>query len=196
MVRRHRVPRPGELPDGQKLPAEGGVIFTAARRSCCGVYHSRHHPGTAMASIQRPAQTNAASRWRHRGRLAQRHRGGRKPARISPIGPADRAHVCSENIAKRVTVAFTWTMTQCRGDQQCGPNAYLKGFRRPGWSYNPANYPHARVRLPEDPGLRVIALRRKGWRATDESSQAIVGEGHSSRSVGADEQKALSKSSA
>jgi predicted dehydrogenase len=131
-----RPPRPPELPDDQKLPAEGGVIFSGSRaKLVCGVYGDspRIIPETAMRAFARPPQT------------LPRPKGGIEGDWLSAIVEGHKA--CADfaysarlteltllgNLAKRIDGRIVWDEAAMRVVNSDEANRFVRLPRRPGW---------------------------------------------------------------
>ncbi|RPI31802.1 MAG: gfo/Idh/MocA family oxidoreductase [Hyphomicrobiaceae bacterium] len=130
-----RPPRPAELPDDQKLPAEGGVIFNGSKaKLVCGVYGDspRIIPEAAMKAIKRPHAIPPP-------------KGGMEDDWLNAILEGRRA--CADfaysarlteltllgNIAKRVDGRIVWDEAAMRVTNNEGANVFVKCSRREGW---------------------------------------------------------------
>jgi predicted dehydrogenase len=131
-----RPPRPAELPDDQKLPAEGGVIFNGSRaKLICGVYGDspRILPEAAMKAFKRPDPT------------LPRPKGGIEGDWLSAI--CEGRPACADfaysarlteltllgNIAKRADGRVVWDDAAMRVTNNDEANRLIRGFRREGW---------------------------------------------------------------
>ena len=131
-----RPPRPAELPDDQKLPAEGGVIFNGSdAKLVCGVYGDspRIIPETAMKAFKRPPQTMPRPVGGIEGDWLNAILEGRKACADFAYSARLTQLTLLGNLAKRVDGRIRWDDSATRVTNSEEANSYLKGFRRPGW---------------------------------------------------------------
>jgi predicted dehydrogenase len=131
-----RPPRPVELPDDQKLPAEGGVIFNgSAAKLVCGVYGDspRIIPEAAMKAFARPAQTMARPKGGIEVDWLNAILEGRKACADFAYSARLTELTLLGNIAKRVDGRIAWDDAAMRMTNNEAANGYVKGFRREGW---------------------------------------------------------------
>ncbi len=131
-----RPPRPRDLPDDQRLPAEGGVLFHGSRGTLiCGVYGDspRIIPETAMRAFQRPPQTLERPKGGIEGDWLNAIIDGRKACADFAYSARLTELTLLGNIAKRVDGRIVWDDAAARVANHDEANRFVKGFRRPGW---------------------------------------------------------------
>ncbi len=131
-----RPPRPPELSDGQKLPAEGGVIFNGSKaKLVCGVYGDspRIIPEPAMKAFTRPPQTMPRPKGGIEGDWLNAIVEGRKACADFAYSARLTELTLLGNIAKRVDGRIVWDEAAMRVTNNEEANRYIKGFRREGW---------------------------------------------------------------
>jgi len=132
-----RPPRPPELPDDQKLPAEGGVIFNGSRaKLICGVYGDspRIIPEAAMAAFARPPQTMARPKGGIEGDWLNAIVEGRKACADFAYSARLTELTLLGNLAKRVDGRILWDEAAMRVTNNDEANRYVKLPRRDGWA--------------------------------------------------------------
>jgi len=132
-----RPPRPTELPDDQKLPAEGGVIFNGSRaKLICGVYGDspRIIPEAAMAAFARPPQTMARPKGGIEGDWLNAIVEGRKACADFAYSARLTELTLLGNLAKRVDGRILWDEAAMRVTNNDEANRYVKLPRRDGWA--------------------------------------------------------------
>ena len=131
-----RPPRPQELPDDQKLPAEGGVLFNGSKaKLVCGVYGDspRIIPETAMKAFERPPQTIVRPTGGIEGDWLKAIMEGRKACADFAYSARLTELTLLGNIAKRVDSRIVWDDAAMRVTNNEEANRFIKGFRRDGW---------------------------------------------------------------
>ena len=131
-----RPPRPPELPDEQRLPAEGGVIFNGSRaKLVCGVYGDspRIIPENAMKAFERPPQTLPRPTGGIEGDWLSAILEGRKACADFAYSARLTELTLLGNMAKRIDGRIVWDDTAMRVSNRDDANRYVKGIRRNGW---------------------------------------------------------------
>ncbi len=131
-----RPPRPQELPDDQKLPAEGGVLFNGSKaKLVCGVYGDspRIIPEAAMKAFERPPQTIVRPTGGIEGDWLKAIMEGRKACADFAYSARLTELTLLGNIAKRVDSRIVWDDAVMRVTNNEEANRFIKGFRRDGW---------------------------------------------------------------
>ncbi len=131
-----RPPRPQELPDDQKLPAEGGVLFNGSKaKLVCGVYGDspRIIPEAAMKAFERPPQTIVRPTGGIEGDWLKAIMEGRKACADFAYSARLTELTLLGNIAKRVDSRIVWDDAAMRVTNNEEANRFIKGFRRDGW---------------------------------------------------------------
>ena len=131
-----RPPRPAELPDGQALPAEGGVIFNGSKaKLVCGVYGDspRIIPENAMQAFARPPRTLARPKGGIEGDWLSAITEGRKACADFAYSARLTEFVLLGNLAKRVDGRIAWDDAAMRVTNNEEANRFVKGIRRNGW---------------------------------------------------------------
>ena len=131
-----RPPRPPELPDDQKLPAEGGVLFNGSKaKLVCGVYGDspRLIPEAAMKAFARPPQTMSRPKGGIEGDWLSAIVEGRKACADFAYSARLTELTLLGNIAKRVDGRIVWDDVAQRVTNNEEANRYIKGSRRAGW---------------------------------------------------------------
>ena len=130
------VPRPEELEDGRKLPAEGGVLFKGEKGTLmCGIYGDspRIIPETKMQAYKRPPKTLRRVDGTHEMEWINAIKENRKANADFEYSAALTEFVLLGNLAKR-------TQSKLYYDAQAGKitnneqaNAMMKTDYRTGW---------------------------------------------------------------
>ncbi len=131
-----RPPRPLELPDDQKLPAEGGVIFNGSKaKLVCGVYGNspRIIPEAAMKAFKRPSETMRRPGAGIEGDWLNAILQGRKACADFAYSARLTELTLLGNIAKRVDGRIAWDDAAMRVTNSEEANVWVKGSRRAGW---------------------------------------------------------------
>ncbi len=131
-----RPPRPQELPDDQKLPAEGGVLFNGSKaKLVCGVYGDspRIIPEAEMKAFERPPQTIVRPTGGIEGDWLKAIMEGRKACADFAYSARLTELTLLGNIAKRVDSRIVWDDAVMRVTNNEEANRFIKGFRRDGW---------------------------------------------------------------
>ncbi|MFB3906339.1 MAG: Gfo/Idh/MocA family protein [Acidobacteriota bacterium] len=131
-----RPPRPAGLPDDQKLPAEGGVIFNGSEaKLVCGVYGDspRIIPEAAMKALKRPPETMPRPEGGIEGDWLSAILEGRKACADFAYSARLTELTLLGNIAKRVDGRIVWDEAAMRVTNNAEANACVKGSRRAGW---------------------------------------------------------------
>ena len=133
-----RPPRPQGLPDDQKLPGEGGIIFNGTKgKIIAGVYGASPTiiPEAARAAAGKPPQT------------LERPKGGIEGNWLNAILDGGKTKTCAAfdysarlteftmlgNVAKRVDGRIVWDEAAMRVANNDAANQYIKCPRRGGW---------------------------------------------------------------
>lgn len=131
-----RPPRPPELPDDQRLPAEGGVIFNGSKaKLVCGVYGDspRIIPESAMKAFERPPHTLARPKGGIEGDWLNAIVEGRSACADFKYAARLTELTLLGNIAKRVDGLIFWDEGAMRVTNNREANAHIKPARRDGW---------------------------------------------------------------
>jgi predicted dehydrogenase len=135
-----RPPRPAELEDGRKLPAEGGALLKGSKGTIlCGVSGDspRLIPETAMQAYQRPAPSLPripGGMTGHEMDWARHAKAGTQPgAHFGYSGPLTETCLLG-NIAKRMDTRIEWDATKLEITNLPEANQYVRTIYRPGWS--------------------------------------------------------------
>ena len=131
-----RPPRPVELPDDQRLPAEGGVIFNGSKaKLVCGVYGEspRIIPESAMKAFQRPPKSMPRTRGDIESDWLNAIIEGRGACADFAYSARLTELTLLGNLAKRVDGRIVWDETAMRVTNNDKANDYIKASRRDGW---------------------------------------------------------------
>jgi len=131
-----RPPRPVDLEDGRKLPAEGGVLFKGTKGSImCGVYGNspRIIPEAKMQAAERPEKTIPRVQGSHEQDWIRACKSGEPAgADFSYSGPLAEA-CCLGNIAQRVDTRIEWDAENMKVTNLPDANKYVREEYRSGW---------------------------------------------------------------
>ena len=131
-----RPPRPVDLEDGRKLPAEGGVLFKGTKGSImCGVYGNspRIIPEAKMQAAERPEKTIPRVQGSHEQDWIRACKSGEPAgADFSYSGPLAEA-CCLGNIAQRVDTRIEWDAENMKVTNLPDANKYIRAEYRNGW---------------------------------------------------------------
>jgi len=131
-----RPPRPVELEDGRRMPAEGGALFKGTDGTImCGVYGNspRIIPEAKMQAAQRPAKTIPRVHGSHEQDWVRACKTGQPAgADFSYSGPLTEICVLG-NIAKRVDTRIEWDAENMRVTNLPEANRYVRIEYRDGW---------------------------------------------------------------
>jgi hypothetical protein len=131
-------PRPQELENGRKLPADGGVLFRGDKGVImCGVYGDspRLIPDEAMKAYQRPPKTLPRIKGSHELNWIDAVKsGGRASADFSYSGPLTELALLG-NVAKRFpNQRLLWNNDEMRVTNLDEANEWVRRPYRKGWS--------------------------------------------------------------
>jgi len=131
-----RPPRPPELEDGRRMPAEGGVLFKGSKGTImCGVYGNspRMIPETKMQAADLPEKTIPRVPDSHEQDWVRACKSGTPAgADFSYSGPL--TEICAlGNIAKRVDTRLQWDATNLKVTNLPEANRYVRTESRNGW---------------------------------------------------------------
>ena len=131
-----RPPRPADLEDGRRLPAEGGVVFKGTKGSImCGVYGNspRIIPEAKMQAAERPEKTIPRVQGSHEQDWIRACKSGEPAgADFSYSGPLAEA-CCLGNIAQRVDTRVEWDAENMKVTNLPDANKYIRTEYRTGW---------------------------------------------------------------
>ena len=131
-----RPPRPADLEDGRKLPAEGGVVFKGTKGSImCGVYGNspRIIPEAKMQAAERPERTIPRVQGSHEQDWIRACKSGEPAgADFSYSGPLAET-CCLGNIAQRVDTRIEWDAENMKVTNLPDANKYVQEEYRTGW---------------------------------------------------------------
>ncbi|MCK7462280.1 MAG: hypothetical protein MZU84_09525 [Sphingobacterium sp.] len=132
-----RPPRPEELEDGRKMPAEGGLVFKGAKGAImCGVYGDgpRIVPEELMQAAARPEKSIPRVEGSHEQDWARACKAGRKAgAAFEYSGPLTEICLLG-NVAKRLDTRIAWDPANLRVTNAPEAEALIRRPYRPGWS--------------------------------------------------------------
>jgi predicted dehydrogenase len=131
-----RPPRPADLEDGRRMPAEGGVLYKGTRGTImAGVYGDspRIIPESKMREAQLPAKTLPRVPDNHEQDWVRACKSG-EPAGtdFAYSGPLSEI-CCLGNIAKRVDTRIEWDAVNMRITNLPEANAWVGREYRQGW---------------------------------------------------------------
>ena len=131
-----RPPRPPELEDGRRMPAEGGVLFKGTKGTImCGVTGGspRIIPEAKMQEAELPAKTIARVGGSHEQDWVRACKAGEPAgADFSYSGPLTE-FCCLGNIAKRVDARIEWDAKNIKITNVPDANKFVKTEYRTGW---------------------------------------------------------------
>ena len=132
-----RPPRPAELEDGRRMPAEGGVLFKGAKGTImCDVYGGspRIIPEKKMHEIQLPPKTLPRVKGPHELDWVRACKTGQPAgADFAYSGPLTELCLLG-NIAKRMDTRIEWDAENLRVTNLPEANRYVRTEYRKGWS--------------------------------------------------------------
>ncbi|MGA2032452.1 MAG: Gfo/Idh/MocA family oxidoreductase [Thermoguttaceae bacterium] len=132
-----RPPRPDELEDGRRVPAEGGAFFKGSRGTImCGVYGdaARIIPEKKMKEARLPPKTLPRVAGSHEQDWVRACKTGRPAgADFSYSGPLTETCLLG-NIAKRVDARITWDAAKGEITNLPEANRYVRTEYRTGWT--------------------------------------------------------------
>jgi len=131
-----RPPRPVELPDDQKLPAEGGIILNGTEgKIIAGVYGDspRIIPETRMKSFKRPGQTLVRPKGDIEGDWLSAIVEGRQSCTDFEYSARLTEFALLGNIAKRADTRLVWDEAAMKVTNVEKANDWIKCSRRAGW---------------------------------------------------------------
>jgi len=132
-----RPPRPLDLEDGRKMPAQGGLLFKGSKGTLmAGVYGGspRIIPETKMREAKLPDKTIPRVQGSHEQDWARAAKTGAKAgACFEYSGPLTEI-CCLGNIAKRVDTRMHWDAANLKVTNHDKANAYVRTKYREGWS--------------------------------------------------------------
>jgi hypothetical protein len=132
-----RPPRPAELEDGRRMPAEGGVWFKGAKGTImCDVYGGspRIIPETKMREMKLPPKTLPRVKGPHELDWVRACKSGQPAgADFAYSGPLTELCLLG-NIAKRVDARIDWDAENLRVTNLPEANRYVRTEYRKGWS--------------------------------------------------------------
>jgi predicted dehydrogenase len=132
-----RPPRPAELEDGRKMPAEGGVLYKGSKGTImAGVYGDspRVIPESRMRETKLPDKTLPRVPDSHEMNWVRACKGGEPAgADFSYSGPLAEI-CCLGNIAKRMDARIEWDAASLRVTNLAEANAFVRREYRQGWT--------------------------------------------------------------
>jgi predicted dehydrogenase len=130
-------PRPDDLEDGRKLPAEGGLLLHGKKGTIvAGVYGDSPQllPYSRMKDVPRPDQVSFRIPQSHEQEWIQAIKAGRKAnSDFSESGPLTE-FVLLGNIAKKLRTKIHWDAENMRITNEPQANQYLAQPYRTGWT--------------------------------------------------------------
>lgn len=131
-----RAPRPADLEDGRRVPAEGGVFFKGTKGTIMAdVYGGspRIIPESKMREVKLPPKTLARVRGSHEQDWVRACKtGARAGADFEYSGPLAEM-CCLGNIAKRVDGRIHWDAASLKVTNLPEANRYVRIEYRKGW---------------------------------------------------------------
>ncbi|MCL1921668.1 MAG: Gfo/Idh/MocA family oxidoreductase [Kiritimatiellaeota bacterium] len=131
-----RPPRPQGLPDDQKLPGEGGIIFHGTKgKIIAGVYGGSPYiiPEAARTAAGRPPQTLERPKGGIEGNWLNAIISGGKTCADFDYSARLTEFTMLGNVAKRVDGRIIWDEAAMRVTNNDAANAFIKCPRREGW---------------------------------------------------------------
>jgi predicted dehydrogenase len=129
-------PRPDDLEDGRRLPAEGGLLLLGKRGTImAGVYGDSPQilPYSRMKDVKKPDQAFLRVPESHEQDWLRAIKEGRKAGSdFSESGPLTE-FVLLGNIAKRTQAKLTWDAESMKITNDQEASRLLSRPRRPGW---------------------------------------------------------------
>ena len=130
-------PRPEDLEDGRKMPAEGGVIFNGSKgKIMCGVYGDspRLVPEALMKEAKFPEKTLPRVAGGHEQDWVRAAKAGTQAgADFAYSGPLTEMCLLG-NVAKRVDARIEWDAANLKVTNLAEANAVVRTEYRKGWS--------------------------------------------------------------
>ena len=130
------VPRPEELEDGRKLPAEGGVLFKGDKGTLmCGIYGDspRIIPETKMQAYKQPPKTLRRVEGTHEMEWINAIKENRKANADFQYSAALTEFVLLGNLAKRTRSKLYYDAQAGKITNNEQANAMMKTDYRTGW---------------------------------------------------------------
>jgi predicted dehydrogenase len=131
-----RPPRPADLEDGRRMPAEGGVLFKGTKGTImCGVTGGspRIIPEAKMQEAKLPEKTIPRVRGSHEQDWVRASKAGEPAgADFAYSGPLTE-FCCLGNIAKRVDTRIEWDAENMKVTNMPEANKFVKTEYRAGW---------------------------------------------------------------
>ncbi len=132
-----RPPRPEDLEDGRKMPAEGGVFFKGTKGTImCGVTGDspRIIPEKKMEEAKRPEKTLPRVKGGHEQDWVRACKSG-QPAGADFAYAGPLTEICMlGNIAKRADTRIHWDAANMKVTNVPEANAYVRAEYRKGWA--------------------------------------------------------------
>jgi predicted dehydrogenase len=132
-----RPPRPDDLEDGRRVPAEGGVFFKGSTGTImCGVYGegARIIPEKKMKEAKLPPKTLPRVAGSHEQDWVNACKTGRRAgADFSYSGPLTETCLLG-NVAKRVDARIIWDAAKLEVSNLPEANRYVRSQYRKGWT--------------------------------------------------------------
>jgi predicted dehydrogenase len=133
-----QAPRPPELPDGVRLPAEGGAIFKGTKgllvSGVTGLDLPKLIPAHEQKAIKPAPSTSPRDQGAHEKDWVRACKsGGRAGADFAYSGPLTEICLLG-NIAKRVEARIVWDAAKLRITNINDANKYIRTEYRKGWS--------------------------------------------------------------
>jgi predicted dehydrogenase len=132
-----RPPRPEELEDDRKMPAEGGAIFNGAKgKIMCGVYGDgpRLIPEKMMKEVKLPEPTIPRVKGSHEMDWVRACKTGTAAgADFAYSGPLTELCLLG-NVAKRIDARIEWDAANLKVTNLAAANQYIRTEYRKGWS--------------------------------------------------------------
>jgi hypothetical protein len=132
-----RPPRPDDLEDGRRVPAEGGVFFKGSKGTImCGVYGdgARIIPEKKMKEAKLPPKTLPRVAGSHEQDWVRACKTGQRAgADFCYSGPLTETCLLG-NIAKRVDARIIWDAAKLEVTNLPEANRYVHGQYRKGWT--------------------------------------------------------------
>ncbi len=132
-----RPPRPADLEDGRRMPAEGGILFKGSKGTImAGVYGGspRIIPEVKMKELKLPPKTIPRIRGSHEMEWVRACKEGRAAdADFAYAGPLTEICLLG-NIAKRVDARILWDAENLKITNLPEANRFVRSEYRQGWS--------------------------------------------------------------
>jgi predicted dehydrogenase len=131
-----RPPRPAELEDGRRFPAEGGVLFNGSKGTImCDVYggSARIIPEKKMREAKLPPKTLPRVKDSHEMDWVRACKTGQPAgADFAYSGPLTETCLLG-NVAKRIDARIEWDSANLKITNLPDVNHLIRPARRPGW---------------------------------------------------------------